>query len=211
MTLGRVGIIGDSYSTFAGCVPEGFFSYYAPDKHPETGIVRREQTWWDLLIRETDSTLVMNNSFSGSTVCLTGRADHPAWSAFALRAPRYFDGSVPLDTVFFLGGTNDSWIDSPLGDPTQKDWRDYTEEDKKYVLPAIGFVVGYLRAHYPAARIVAIVNSGLKPEIAETIRAAAKKNRCVVVELDGISKVHGHPDVAGMIRIKDLILEACQS
>lgn len=207
MTFGRVGIIGDSYSTFAGCVPEGYFFYYAPDKHLESGVVRREQTWWDLLIRETGSTLVINDSFSGSTVCCTGRPDHPAWSAFALRAPRVFDGSVPLDTIFFLGGTNDSWIDSPLGDPTLKDWRDYTDEDKKDVLPAIGFVLGCLRAHYPAARIVAMVNGGLKSEIAETIRAAAKKNGCAVVELDGISKVHGHPDVEGMIRIKNRIVE----
>ena len=121
MTFGRVGIIGDSYSTFAGCVPEGYFFYYAPDKHLESGVVRREQTWWDLLIRETGSTLVINDSFSGSTVCCTGRPDHPAWSAFALRAPRVFDGSVPLDTIFFLGGTNDSWIDShPVDQPRDR-------------------------------------------------------------------------------------------
>ena len=207
MTFGRVGIFGDSYSTFEGCVPEGYFSYYGKGKHVDTGVLRREDTWWDLLIRETSSTLVLNNSFSGSTVCLTGRADHPASSAFAVRAPLFFNGETPLDTIFFLGGTNDSWIDSPLGDPTPKDWRDYTEEDKKDVLPAIGYVIGYLRAHYPDARIVTVINEILKPEIKETLKAAAEKYRCQTVLLHGVRMIHGHPDLTGMKQIRDQIVE----
>ena len=207
MTFGKVAIMGDSYSTFVGCLPENYRAYYGMENHADTGVLRREDTWWDLLIRETNSTLVLNNSYSGSTVCTTGRPDLPAWSAFAVRAPLFFKGETKFDPIFFLGGTNDSWIDSPLGDPTVKEWDAYTDEDKKFVLPAIGFVLGYLRAHNPDARIVVLVNGGLKSEIAETIRAAAKKNGCAVVELDGISKVHGHPDVEGMIRIKNRIVE----
>ena len=125
-----------------------------------------------------------------------------------MRAPLYFDGETKFDTIFFLGGTNDSWIDSPLGDPTVKEWDRYTDEDKKNVLPAIGFVLGYLKAHNPEARVVAIVNDGLKPAIAETVKAAAKKFGCDLVELSGVSKKHGHPDPVGMTQIKDQILAA---
>ena len=208
MTFGKVAIMGDSYSTFVGCLPENYRSYYGMENHLDMGVLRREDTWWDQLLRETNSTLVRNDSYSGSTVCTTGRPDLPAWSAFAVRAPLYFDGKTKFDTIFFLGGTNDSWIDSPLGDPTVKEWDQYTDEDKKNVLPAIGFVLGYLKAHNPEARIVAIVNDGLKPAIAETIKAAAEKFGCDLVELSGVSKKHGHPDPLGMTQIKDRILAA---
>lgn len=210
MNFGKVAIIGDSYSTFVGCIPENYHAYYGMESHAETGVLRREDTWWDLLIRETGSTLVLNDSYSGSTVCTTGRRELPEWSAFAVRAPLYFDGTTEFDTIFFLGGTNDSWINSPLGDPTVKEWSDYTEEDKKNVLPAIGYVLGYLRAHNPKTRIVAIVNEGLKPEIAEAIKEAAKKFACDTVVLTGISKIHGHPDVPGMKQIKEQILNALE-
>lgn len=208
MTFGKVAIMGDSYSTFVGCLPENYRSYYGMENHLDMGVLRREDTWWDQLLRETNSTLVRNDSYSGSTVCTTGRPDLPAWSAFAVRTPLYFDGETKFDTIFFLGGTNDSWIDSPLGDPTVKEWDRYTDEDKKNVLPAIGFVLGYLKAHNPEARIVAIVNDGLKPAIAETVKAAAKKFGCDLVELSGVSKKHGHPDPVGMTQIKDQILAA---
>ena len=208
MTFGKVAIMGDSYSTFVGCLPENYRSYYGMENHLDMGVLRREDTWWDQLLRETNSTLGRNDSYSGSTVCTTGRPDLPAWSAFAVRAPLYFDGKTKFDTIFFLGGTNDSWIDSPLGDPTVKEWDQYTDEDKKNVLPAIGFVLGYLKAHNPEARIVAIVNDGLKPAIAETIKAAAEKFGCDLVELSGVSKKHGHPDPVGMTQIKDQILAA---
>ena len=208
MTFGKVAIMGDSYSTFIGCIPENYRTYYGKEEHADVGVLRREDTWWDQLLRETNSTLVRNDSYSGSTVCTTGRPDLPAWSAFAVRAPLYFDGETKFDTIFFLGGTNDSWIDSPLGDPTPKDWRDYTEEDKKDVLPAIGYVIGYLRAHYPDARIVTVINEILKPEIKETIKAAAEKYRCQTVPLHGVRMVHGHPDLTGMKQIRDQIVEA---
>ena len=208
MTFGKVAILGDSYSTFVGCIPENYRAYYGMEHHADSGVLRREDTWWDQLLRETGSTLVRNDSYSGSTVCTTGRPDLPAWSAFVLRLPLYFNGETAFDTVFFLGGTNDSWINSPLGDPTVKEWDAYTDEDKKNVLPAIGFTLSYLRAHYPKARIVAIVNEGLKPEIRETIKTAAEKCSCELVELAGVSKKHGHPDPLGMTQIKDQILAA---
>lgn len=207
MTFGRVAVLGDSYSTFEGCIPDGYAFYYGSEKHVETGVLRREDTWWDMLLRETGSTLLMNNSYSGSTVCTTVRKELPVSSAFVSRLPVFFDGSTPLDTIFFLGATNDSWIDAPLGEPTLKDWRAYSEEEKKYVLPAVGYTFGYLADKYPFARVVAIVNDGLKPEIARAIVEAAKTCRCVTVELNGVSKIHGHPNADGMKRIKELILE----
>ena len=208
MTLGKIGILGDSYSTFVGCLPEGYRSYYGMETHLDTGVLSRADTWWDLLIRETGSTLIENNSYSGSTVCTTGRPELPAWSAFCTRVPERFNGATEFDTIFFLGGTNDSWINSPLGDPVLKDPRDYTDGDKTCVLPAIGFILGYLRAHYPQARIVTVINSGLKPEIAKTLKAASEKYRCVTVELSGVDKIHGHPTKAGMVQIKDQIQAA---
>ena len=62
MTFGKVAIMGDSYSTFVGCLPENYRSYYGMENHLDMGVLRREDTWWDQLIRETNSTLVRNDS-----------------------------------------------------------------------------------------------------------------------------------------------------
>ena len=72
MKLGNVMIFGDSYSTFTGAVPEGFRVYYTGNRETPPDISSAEELWWSRLLRETESALVQNNSYSGSTVCNTG-------------------------------------------------------------------------------------------------------------------------------------------
>ena len=64
-------IIGDSYSTFKGYVPEGYALYYTGDG--QCGVTSVEETWWKRFVNETGTNLVLNDSWSGSTVCYTGR------------------------------------------------------------------------------------------------------------------------------------------
>lgn len=70
MTFGNVLIFGDSYSTFLNYIPEGYAHYYGDSSKSDLDSV--EQTWWYQLITETHSNLVLNDSWSGSTVCNTG-------------------------------------------------------------------------------------------------------------------------------------------
>ena len=66
--LKNVFILGDSYSTFEGYIPEGYVAYYRPDgpsylrKKPElekndNDVFSVEQTWWYNLVKENGQLL----------------------------------------------------------------------------------------------------------------------------------------------------------
>ena len=65
-------IFGDSYSTFKGYVPEGYAIYYSENERPETDVTQVSQTWWYQVVEKADLKLVLNNSWSGSTIGYTG-------------------------------------------------------------------------------------------------------------------------------------------
>ena len=72
MDFKNVLIFGDSYSTFAGYIPNGFAVYYSDNGSGETDVSKVSETWWYQLLKESNSELIQNNSWSGSTVCYTG-------------------------------------------------------------------------------------------------------------------------------------------
>jgi hypothetical protein len=59
-------IIGDSYSNFQGCVPEGHHIYYTGAG--ECGVNQKSDTWWYKLIKMTGANLIRNDSWSGATI-----------------------------------------------------------------------------------------------------------------------------------------------
>ena len=70
-----VAVLGDSYSTFEGAIPEGNAIWYFKQNNPnQTDVNSVEQTWWTLLTKHQGWTLLMNNSYSGSTICNTAMA-----------------------------------------------------------------------------------------------------------------------------------------
>lgn len=206
--IGKVFILGDSYSTFEGHIPAGYHPYYTNAGRPETDVTRVEQTWWHRLIAETESELILNCSWSGTTICHTGYngADCCKISFIArldkLIAEGWF-AEHRLDTLFVFGATNDSWASSPLGEMMHEGW---TKEDLYQVLPAVGYLTHRLAEILPDTRLIFILNTGLKPEIADGIRAACARNGIEVLELHDIDKQHGHPTIRGMGEIKDQIL-----
>ena len=70
MTFNNVLIFGDSYSTFEGYIPQGYDVYYT--KNGDNDVKSVDKTWWYSLITETNSKLVLNDSWSGSTIGYTG-------------------------------------------------------------------------------------------------------------------------------------------
>lgn len=207
-SLGNVVILGDSYSTYIGHIPEGYACYYGPDGDPESRrLPTVEKTWWHLLMTETGSRLLLNCSFSGSTICNTGYDGvYCVDTSFVSRAEKYFaDGTIdgqPIQTILVFGGTNDSWANSPIG---TLQYAEYTAEDLKYVLPAVCYLFSYLKEHCPGARIVHIMNCDLKEEITEGIRTACETLGVEYIGLHDIEKVNGHPNERGMRRIADQI------
>lgn len=201
-------IIGDSYSTFEGYIPEGYAVYYdKAETRPGTGVRSVEDTWWHIFSREAGMEIIENNSWSGSTVCYTGRGgDCSRDSSFIYRlrclCDSDFGGKGAPDTLIIFGATNDSWIDAPLGEAKLCG---FEESDLYSVLPAVADIIYEAKAALPEARIVYVINTGLKPEICAQVKAASERYGTDYVELSDIDKVSGHPTALGMRQIADQV------
>lgn len=217
--LGNIFILGDSYSTFDGYLPEDYAYYYA-EEGPNYVIVTPEmelgpndvcdvaQTWWYDLTKE-NGTLLRNCSWSGTTICNTGYggADNSRISFISridkLLEEGYFSKNR-IDTLFIFGGTNDSWSDAPLGEAVYSNW---TKDSLYCVLPAFSYLIDRLVKNTPNTRIYCIINNELKTEITEFYKSVCKKNNVYIIELHDIDKVYRHPTVKGMRSIKEQVLD----
>lgn len=203
-------IIGDSYSTFKGYVPEGYALYYTGDSGTDLKSV--EETWWKRFVNETGVNLVLNDSWSGSTVCYTGRQspEYGYRSSFVNRIHLMINDNFfkknNIDTVFIFGATNDSWLDTtPKGELQLSDFK---EEDLYSTLPAIGYMLKTLKEEMPDGNIVYIINTGLAPNIVEAVKVASEHFGTQYIELSDIDKESGHPTVLGMKQISVQLLNA---
>lgn len=204
-------IFGDSYSTFEGCVPDGYAIYYFPRSCEYTDVREKEQTWWHRVMAQAGLELVLNNSWSGSTVGYTGydNADTSASSSFIFRLRQLIDEGFfaenRIDTAFVFGGTNDSWADAPLGNAKFEGWE---EKDLYQVLPAVCYFLWFLKQTLPEARLYCLINTELKQEISDCMRAACARYGITAVTFDHIDKTCGHPTIRGMQDIADTVLQA---
>jgi|SRR5690606_4779255 len=200
VVLGKVSILGDSYSTFANHIVPGNDPWY-PHWDNKNDVVQVEQTWWHQLLQEYDGTMEVNNSYSGATICNTGYGgDNSSWSSFITRMTNL--GSP--NTIIIMGGTNDAWAGSPIGNYKYSDW---TDNDKKSFRPAFAYMLDYLKTNHPNARIINVVNDGLKAEITNSQAEICAHYNVMNIQLQNINKQEGHPSIAGMVSIKNQIAD----
>lgn len=192
-------ILGDSYSTFAGFIPEEYLYYY-PDCPGVEDVRSVSDTWWQQLAGAHGMRLLVNNSYSGSTVCEDLREGLPPSSAFTFRARECafsFDGVSP-DFLFLFGCTNDFWLDRTLGQVQHGDW---SKETLRQVLPAYCYVLFQLTQRYPQTVPVCIINDEFSPALRHGMEEAGAHYGAVSVPLCGIEKQNGHPTARGMADI----------
>ena len=196
-------ILGDSYSTFEGYIPEGNVWWYSTSPQGPNDVVRVEDTWWSQFSAVTGYELLLNESWSGSTICNTGYdgVPCPSWS-FIARMKNIVAGDSDPDLILICGGTNDSWANSPIGQLKFSDW---TDEDLASYLPACCYMLDYLRREAPEAEIVCIVNTELKPEITQGQVDACAHYGAHALLLKDIDKLWGHPSVAGMTAMSEQV------
>ena len=204
-------IFGDSYSTFVGCIPEGYATYYSGARESGPDINSKDESWWGMLMNETGVNLVRNDSWSGSTIGYRGYngLDASQFNSFIyrlrkLKSEGYFEKNK-IDTVLVFGGTNDSWCGAEIGEEMREGW---SEEDLYRVLPAIWCYFKELRATFPDAEIYGICNCGIHNEIVDAIKGVCCEIGAKAVELHDVEKDEDHPTPLGMVQIKDQILDA---
>ncbi|MBQ2028325.1 MAG: hypothetical protein II481_02690 [Clostridia bacterium] len=197
-------ILGDSYSTFKGWLPEGNYIYYPNENVPD--MTRAEDTWWQLLIAKRGFRMLINDSSSGTTVSTSVRPQHVISDAFVMRMKNSLsengvNGEKP-DCILLFGGTNDGWTDVKVGVNRYADW---TDADLKQFLPAFCYMLDYVTGKNPQAQIAAIVNTDLADGMAEGMQQACEHYGVQCILLHDISKVCGHPDRQGMRQIAEQV------
>lgn len=207
-------IFGDSYSTFEGFVPDGYWIYYSEEGRPETDVTQVSQTWWHQVIHDANLNLVMNNSWSGSTVGYTGydNADCSKTNSFIYRLRQLIENGFfeenKIDTVFVFGGTNDSWSNAPLGEIKYSDWE---EKDLYFVLPAICYFLKLLKETLPNAKIYCLLNTEIKTQITDCMKDVCEKIGATPIKFDAIDKNCGHPTIKGMKNIADVVIRTLKN
>ena len=211
MQKNNVLIMGDSYSTFAGAIPEGYGPYYTGTGERVPDISSAEESWWGLLMKETGWNLVRNDSWSGAPICFRGYngTDVSKTCSFIYRLEKLRDEGYftenRIDTVFVFGGTNDSWCGAEIGEEKREGLE---REDLYSVLPAVWYYFGELKATFPNAEIYVICNCDINEVIIDAMKRAAESIGAKPILLHDVDKLEGHPTALGMIEIKDQVLEA---
>ena len=209
---GSMSILGDSYSTYGLWIPAGNSVWYGIDgedgNNSQTNNVNSvTQTWWYKLCKKLGVSLMLNESYSGSTICNTGYSGGDASGySFVHRMVNSMGQENALkpkpNIIVLFGGTNDSWANSPLGKLKYSDW---TDDDLKNVLPAICYMFYYVQKWNPGALILNVVNTGLKQEIVSGFQQATQYYGIENIVLSEFGKESGHPNIDGMDSICDQI------
>ena len=156
-------------------------------------------------MEETGSTLVLNESWSGSPVCNTGyKGDDATSFSFITRLDKLIEDNFfeenDVDTLIIFGAQNDSWSGAPLGEVIYDDWG---KPEKKLVLPAISYMIS--RCVENNIRPLVLINTGLKKAIVNGFKEVCTTYAVDYIELQSYSQKGGHPDIAGMRSIADQI------
>jgi len=196
-----VTILGDSYSTFEGYqMPEENLTWYLLGRQQSNNdVIAVEQTWWHQLLKKNGWKLCMNNSYSGSTISTSGygNADYSDRS-FVKRSTNLGNP----DIIFIFGGTNDSWVPSPIGEYKYSGW---TKEDMKLVRPSLAKLLDFMTRRYIGVDIYFILNSELSDAINASVSTICEYYKVPVIALHDIDKKAGHPSIAGMKAIADQV------
>ncbi len=211
----RISILGDSYSTYEGYLTPDTNEvwYFRPENaalHTKNNVRQVEQTWWHQVIEKMGAKLEINNSYSGATVCYTGykhgKPQHDDYHdrAFITRSNKLGNPNL----ILICGGTNDSWCGAPVGDYIFGNWTDAQLYNYR---PALAKLLYDLRANYPTAELLFILNSDLKPSINESTHTICNHYNVPCLDLQDIDKQQGHPSIKGMKSFAEQVIAYLQN
>lgn len=211
----RVGILGDSISTFLGWIDSSYSAYYPTSDSIEkggTGTVQSvEKTYWWKIINEKMKygVLDVNNSYSGTKVVTENGV-----KGFVDRAYRFNDP----DIIIIHGGTNDKNKASTIGE------YDFDlpigQLDENCYRSAYVKLVKMLQTRFEGVEIIVLVGDMLTTQYAQSNIAIAEhfglpcvdftKGGTITNDTVNIPKSTGsHPDAKGMQYMADRIAEVC--
>lgn len=198
----EIAILGDSYSTFEGYIPaENETWYFNRVDTAQTDVSDVMDTWWWQVCRDGGYKLGVNDSWSGATIGYTGYNDEDY-------SPRSFCTRIPRlghpDIILIFGATNDSWCGARVG---EYKYSDYRRADMYTFRPAMARLLQEAARRYPGTKVYFIVNTGLRDDIAESIKTICRHEGVECIVLHDIAKQNGHPNREGMRAIAAQVLD----
>ena len=196
---GTFAVLGDSYSTFMGFTDPLKNAQWYP--HANNAMASVEQTWWKLFEAESGVRLEQNNSFSGSTICThSWNNSTDLVNSFVGRVDNLREAGL----IIVEGATNDNNAGSTLGDYV---WSGFTAAHKRTFRGGTAYVIDFLQKKYPNSKVVFMLNSDLRNDINESVQAICDHYNVPVLKLKNITKIDGHPDIAGMEAINSQLMQ----
>lgn len=212
----RIGLIGDSISTFSGWIPGEYVAFYP---NTASGIINVEQTYWHRLIYRLmpDAVLDRNLAYSATCVTKTGSGTQYDLNDFVTRVDQ--TGFDNPDIVIIHGGTNDRRASTPDHAPLG----DYDYDLPLDQLDRMSFRSSYIclvrkimEAH-PGVKIVCIIGDTLNTEkyqdLADSIKAIADHYGFPTVSFtSALESADGvHPSLYGAEYMADRIFEVLEA
>ena len=208
----NISILGDSWSTYYGWIPQDNTSWYAFDgidghnaragEEHLNDVDSVKKTWWWKMSNETKVSLLVNESFSGSCIANAG-----AQTPFIPRMKTSIGEDRALqpkpDIIFVEGGTNDYYSSVNVGDLQYSGW---TETDLQSTIPAFCYILDYLQKWNPSAIIVTLINPAIGDAYKSKMKSACEHYGVRCFEMYGIAKQNNHPSIAGMEMIKEQVI-----
>ena len=215
-------ILGDSISTLDGYNPPECAVFYDWQNKYLSGVFAPEDTWWGKVIDALGGRLLVNNSWSGSTVCKHPRYEVESYGCSAGRTGSHGIADQMPDVVMILLGLNDFGCGMR---PTPAEG----EDDLAVFSVAYAAMLEKISRNYPGAEIWGLTlprsYCSRSPEFeapvcrgrwhmedyCPAIGAGAHRAGCVLVELydpdEPYDTIDGyHPNADGMRTIASAVL-----
>ena len=219
-------ILGDSISTFEGVSEPKGAEFYDTARKMASGIVTAADTWWGQVIERLGGKLLVNNSWSGSTVCWQPQYQVPAYGCSDARTSALGKEGKAPDVIILFMGIND-WgrglqvVDNRKGKANENNCALFSVAYKA--------MLKKLKANYPSAEIwcMTLPISGCTCkagfefpyyysgrhifEYCDAIKDSARQYNCRIVDLYGYGKAYDtldvfHPNASGMATLADAVL-----
>lgn len=219
-------VLGDSISTFEGCSEPQYAAFYDNYNKLLANIYTTADTWWGIIINNLQGDLLVNNSFSGSTVCWHMDYEIASHACSDERTSALAKASFTPDVIMVYIGTND-W---GRGTRIVSDKLNYHDNDPSAFADAYKTMLERLKRKYPNTEIWCLslavsrcsaMESFEFPyayggrhisEYCDAIKACAEEYNCRFVDLyhnaapyDTIDGFHANAD--GMKTIANAVLD----
>ena len=218
-------ILGDSISTLSGYSEPFHASFYDNTKKTKSGVLTPDDTWWGQIIRQLDGQLLINNSFSGSTVTKLNGYLVPSYACSDERTASLGYSDHSPDVIIIFMGINDCGYNVKLFPASDSD-----KNDTSFFYVAYSSMLDKLKRNYPKSELWTLTLPISKctkmenftfpylqcgrhiNEYNDIIRLSSKEKGCKLIELydDNVTydTIDGfHPNSEGMKTISNRIIQ----